>query len=841
MSLTSWFLCMAKPAFSQNDEKGVLIGNPTDDEVSANVVTDLLGNSYIGGMINNDGLVVKQDGSSNQGVIWSKKLSFTSNPSNKVHISFLDLKADTVFGCGRVEQGNQSIGTFYFKMDALTGSLYWSKYDQAPNRYFSCMRYANGLFFMVGYLENAASVDGHVQAVSSANGQIVWDISQLFSMFSAPPVPNPTSFQTRFTNATEMINGKMFITGTSHLESTTAARVPIIIGIEENGYIFDEKYVLLPVNGTSTDFYNPGRIEYDSDLNLLLEIYTPAGIQNPYHGILLKCDTLGTLIFAKNYEIPGATTMLPSGLNETGSSYGLFGGVQGTFEGLYVVKVEKNGTFEKCVGVSKPGISYINGWSNDLVSGNSDFSFGLHHFVSTEFYAGLSDMDINQIILDEQLNTINDCSEVLELFPTVTDVPLTIEDLGIGYNTNYAPIPGVMNIVTLQNQPIYTPCLGLSISMGQSSECTQSTISVNTAGFTNPVFHWSNGTSGTGNSLVVNTADTVFVRVLDTKCCELIDTIIPEFLSSSLAVSLQADTGICIQNGSFYTITPTVSGAISPVDYLWSDQSTGSTLSVGSSGIYWIAVSDICLTKTDSFAIIINYFPELNLPSNLDTCFEIGVGFSYTAQGSPGSYQWSSGSQTAAEWISQEGIYFCTLTNSCGSITDSMQVRRLSEIDLYFPEDSIKDCQRQLSVSLLHIETNYNMELFGPDGSLIGTHLSESGWYQIRGFNACNEIWDSIFVNLQNEQLFYLPNSFTPNGDGNNDRFEFKGENIVIRDVRIFNRWGEEIFTEIESFTGWDGTYRGEICPDGIYAVHLIYEDCFGLPTAFKGHINLIK
>ncbi|MNY14593.1 hypothetical protein D3C86_1477780 [compost metagenome] len=170
-----------------------------------------------------------------------------------------------------------------------------------------------------------------------------------------------------------------------------------------------------------------------------------------------------------------------------------------------------------------------------------------------------------------------------------------------------------------------------------------------------------------------------------------------------------------------------------------------------------------------------------------------------------------------------------------------MQVRRYTEVSLYFPQDSVKACAKQYAVSNLQIETNYTLEVFAPNGNLVGNKLIESGWYLIHAFNPCGEKWDSIYVNLQNEQFFYLPNSFTPNGDSHNDRFEFKGENIVLRDVQIFNRWGEAVFSENGSFTGWDGTYRGEICPDGIYAVSLIYEDCFGMPTEFNGHVNLLK
>jgi gliding motility-associated-like protein len=382
----------------------------------------------------------------------------------------------------------------------------------------------------------------------------------------------------------------------------------------------------------------------------------------------------------------------------------------------------------------------------------------------------------------------------------------------------------------------------------------------------------------------------------------------------SLTISLPEDTTICLQSGSSFTIVPTFSGTTMPVQYLWSDNSTESSLNVTNSGTYWVDISDCCSTQRDSIEVVVNsslpdvelislidsciyngesivliptfnnmgsvlwsdgtsedqltvfdsgnytvyysntcgidsascdvilnYFPELNLPTTLDTCFETGAGFLYMANGSEGSYQWDSGSQTATEWISQEGIYSCNLTNQCGSVRDSMLVRRITDIDLNILKDSILDCQMQLSVSSLPIETNYNLEMISPSGDLVQMYMKESGWYTIHAFNGCSELWDSIYVNLQNEQTFYLPNSFTPNGDLHNEYFEFRGENTVVREIQVFNRWGEEVFSENGKFSGWDGTYQGENCPIGIYAVHVVYTDCFGIPTDFHGHLNLIR
>ncbi len=69
----------------------------------------------------------------------------------------------------------------------------------------------------------------------------------------------------------------------------------------------------------------------------------------------------------------------------------------------------------------------------------------------------------------------------------------------------------------------------------------------------------------------------------------------------------------------------------------------------------------------------------------------------------------------------------------------------------------------------------------------------------------------------------FIPNSFTPDNDGVNDRFEIFGESCEGSDyLRIYNRWGQLIFetnTPFDNF--WDGTYRGKPVPSGVYTFSL--------------------
>lgn len=85
----------------------------------------------------------------------------------------------------------------------------------------------------------------------------------------------------------------------------------------------------------------------------------------------------------------------------------------------------------------------------------------------------------------------------------------------------------------------------------------------------------------------------------------------------------------------------------------------------------------------------------------------------------------------------------------------------------------------------------------------------------------------SMTVIVENSLPVYIPNAFSPNGDGNNDEFKIYGEGIKSISLKIFNRWGEKIFESTNQFTGWDGTYKGVIQnPDVyVYQVKITYLD----------------
>jgi gliding motility-associated-like protein len=78
--------------------------------------------------------------------------------------------------------------------------------------------------------------------------------------------------------------------------------------------------------------------------------------------------------------------------------------------------------------------------------------------------------------------------------------------------------------------------------------------------------------------------------------------------------------------------------------------------------------------------------------------------------------------------------------------------------------------------------------------------------------------YGTLYADVANPEPFFIPNAFSPNGDGNNDLFTVYGDGIASVDLNIFNRWGELVYETGNSLAGWDGTYKGEMQPVGVYA-----------------------
>jgi gliding motility-associated-like protein len=113
-----------------------------------------------------------------------------------------------------------------------------------------------------------------------------------------------------------------------------------------------------------------------------------------------------------------------------------------------------------------------------------------------------------------------------------------------------------------------------------------------------------------------------------------------------------------------------------------------------------------------------------------------------------------------------------------------------------------------------------------------------------------NTTTDSITITVKNcdtvatkPNSVFIPNIFSPNGDGNNDVLYVLGNNIAHVNLVIYNRWGERVFESTDIKKGWDGSYMGKnkesIAAVFIYYCKVIYAD--GTEEELKGNITLVK
>lgn len=104
---------------------------------------------------------------------------------------------------------------------------------------------------------------------------------------------------------------------------------------------------------------------------------------------------------------------------------------------------------------------------------------------------------------------------------------------------------------------------------------------------------------------------------------------------------------------------------------------------------------------------------------------------------------------------------------------------------------------------------------------------------------------DTIVAFLKpQDHSFFVPNAFTPNGDGINDVFQPLGNAIIASSYRleIFDRWGQTIFFTDDRTKGWDGRRSGQDAPSGVYVFHARVQDAITKEQhEFMGHVTLLR
>jgi gliding motility-associated-like protein len=142
---------------------------------------------------------------------------------------------------------------------------------------------------------------------------------------------------------------------------------------------------------------------------------------------------------------------------------------------------------------------------------------------------------------------------------------------------------------------------------------------------------------------------------------------------------------------------------------------------------------------------------------------------------------------------------------------------------------------------------NYNDQTIGSQNGILSLNVLDSGWHRIIGFEknefGCIDTAEK-WIYVKSDYGVYIPNSFTPNYDGLNERFCIISNGIIQQDYffRIVNRLNEEIFVSTTLNECWEGRLKnGEMVPVGVYIYELKCRTENRVEKFYKGTFNVIR
>jgi len=420
--------------------------------------------------------------------------------------------------------------------------------------------------------------------------------------------------------------------------------------------------------------------------------------------------------------------------------------------------------------------------------------------------------------------------------------------------------PLVLDLWIQDNQPMQVTLTSSPITCPGDPVTINSQISGGVQPYT---YQWSTGQNTGSMTFTPTNTQSVWLAVSD--ACTGIpayDTILITVpVLSPLTILTSPDiTEICPYIPA--TLGVQASGGSGQYTYAWTINNvlSGTTDSLlvnpGSSSMYLITVTDNCgNTIQDS----INYTilsPPLVLQMNgpFQICPGDSVDLLVSATGGYGNYyyNWSTSATTPQITVAPQNTtsYFVQVSDECQtfSVTAVALVQVVKPLANFYimSQDPMQGLPVQFENASLNA-WSYTWAFGDGNGSFLVNPIhtyTQPGSYEITLIATNQEgCIDSIskWIEIAPERYIYLPNSFTPDGDGLNEYFYGRFIGLMSARFYIFNRWGEEIFFSDQLNFVWDATYEGTPVQDGTYTWYLIYEIEKGIYEDLSGHVNVIR
>jgi gliding motility-associated-like protein len=411
------------------------------------------------------------------------------------------------------------------------------------------------------------------------------------------------------------------------------------------------------------------------------------------------------------------------------------------------------------------------------------------------------------------------------------------------------------------------------------------TVGVTATGGTLPYSYSWNGIIGNGpHDVSPNYSQYYKVSVVDSfNCVSDFDSVLVA-LNPPIIINTSSDTTVCPYDSLDISVI-TFGGNGGPYNYGWTmvnglsigAQSTINVFPVNSSTYYYLTISDNCETPESTDSILVSWYdlPTVDFSSDTSSgCWPVEVYFfNNTTVSQVASCDWDLGNgfysnnlDTVVTIYNTPGSYHVTLevANSDGCVNDTTY---FNYIDIYdYPVAGFTSRPNPASIlspAVQFVDTSssdvvyFDWTFYDSTNTMIGSDYVQNPIYNFSGLieqqyyiqlyvenqNGCSDTVYGTQI-VEGEYAFFLPNSFTPNGDGLNDSFFPVGDKISVENYsfKIFNRWGELIFSTKDFNEKWDGTYQNNALSSDAYIWKIdLVDSSSGKEKSLKGYVLLSK
>ncbi len=254
--------------------------------------------------------------------------------------------------------------------------------------------------------------------------------------------------------------------------------------------------------------------------------------------------------------------------------------------------------------------------------------------------------------------------------------------------------------------------------------------------------------------------------------------------------------------------------------YEWQDGSTEFKRTIHHSGMYKIKVETPCETKMDS--IQVTFIADNPIVPQKDTILCSGQSITYDYSVPGATYTWQDGDTNPIRTISQTGEYAITINTRCNIISDHIFVIVLDSIQTALGPDTFL-CPGDRIILDASSGTRSNYQWM--DGiTNVTRKVTTPGTYAVHVSNHCEEVYDEIIVHECENCAVFIPNIFSPNDDGINDKIRPLSDcELLDYTFQIFDRWGNLLYQSNNPHEGWDGTFNGHAINSGIFVWQLSF------------------